>query len=47
MTYEYVATDVSAAVGALDAAALQQRFEELEQQAVGQLEEDGVPRTGW
>ena len=42
MTYEYVATTYQR-LGALDAAALQQRFEELEQQAVSQLEEDGVP----
>ena len=43
MTYEYVATTYQR-LGALDAGALQQRFEELEQQAVSQLEEDGVPR---
>ena len=42
MTYEYVATTYQR-LGALDAGALQQRFEELEQQAVSQLEEDGVP----
>ena len=43
MTYEYVATTYQR-LGALDAAALQQRFEELEEQAVRQLEEDGVPK---
>ncbi|MFN8187714.1 MAG: hydantoinase/oxoprolinase family protein [Gaiellales bacterium] len=42
MVYEYVATTYQR-LSALDARALQQRFEELEEQALRQLEEDGVP----
>jgi len=42
MVYEYVST-VYQRVSKLDAAALQQSFEELEQQARQQLEADGVP----
>jgi N-methylhydantoinase A/oxoprolinase/acetone carboxylase beta subunit len=41
MVYEYVATTYQR-LGALDGPALQQRFEELERQAVEQLEEDRV-----
>jgi N-methylhydantoinase A/oxoprolinase/acetone carboxylase beta subunit len=42
MTYEYVATTYQR-LATLDAAALQQRFEDLEALAVTQLEEDGIP----
>jgi N-methylhydantoinase A/oxoprolinase/acetone carboxylase beta subunit len=42
MVYEYVATTYQR-LSALDAPALQRRFEELEEQALRQLEEDGVP----
>jgi N-methylhydantoinase A/oxoprolinase/acetone carboxylase beta subunit len=42
MAYEYVATTYQR-LGALDPAALQERFEELERQAADQLEQDGVP----
>jgi N-methylhydantoinase A/oxoprolinase/acetone carboxylase beta subunit len=42
MVYEYVATTYQR-LAKLDAPALQRRFEELEEQAVRQLEEDGVP----
>ncbi len=41
MVYEYVTTTYQR-VSALDAAALQQAFEELEEQARAQLEEDGI-----
>ncbi len=41
MVYEYVSTTYQR-LSALDAAALQRRFEELEEQARAQLEEDGV-----
>jgi N-methylhydantoinase A len=41
MVYEYVATTYQR-LSKLDASALQRRFEELEEQAVRQLEEDGV-----
>jgi N-methylhydantoinase A/oxoprolinase/acetone carboxylase beta subunit len=41
MVYEYVATTYQR-LSKLDAAALQKRFEELESEALGQLEEDGV-----
>ena len=42
MVYEYVATTYQR-LAKLDAPALQRRLEELEEQAVRQLEEDGVP----
>ncbi len=42
MVYEYAATTYQR-LSKLDAAALQRRFEELEAQARGQLEEDGIP----
>jgi 5-oxoprolinase (ATP-hydrolysing)/N-methylhydantoinase A len=42
MVYEYVATTYQR-LSKLDAAALQTRFEELEAEALGQLEEDGIP----
>jgi N-methylhydantoinase A/oxoprolinase/acetone carboxylase beta subunit len=42
MVYEYAATTYQR-LSRLDAAALQQRFEELEQQAADQLAHDGVP----
>ena len=42
MVYEYVST-VYERLSALDAAALQQAYEELEEQARVQLEEDGMP----
>jgi len=42
MVYEYVATTYQR-LSKLDAPALQRRFEELEEQAVRQLEEDGIP----
>ena len=42
MVYEYAATTYQR-LSKLDAFAVQQRFEELEQQAVRQLEEDGIP----
>ncbi|MFN0155018.1 MAG: hydantoinase/oxoprolinase family protein [Gaiella sp.] len=42
MVYEYVATTYQR-LATLDAPALQRRFEELEELAVKQLEEDGVP----
>jgi N-methylhydantoinase A/oxoprolinase/acetone carboxylase beta subunit len=42
MVYEYVATTYQR-LSKLDAAALQQRFEELEAQAAAQLAEDGIP----
>jgi N-methylhydantoinase A/oxoprolinase/acetone carboxylase beta subunit len=42
MVYEYVATTYQR-LSQLDATALQQRFEELEAQAAGQLAEDGIP----
>jgi N-methylhydantoinase A/oxoprolinase/acetone carboxylase beta subunit len=41
MVYEYVATTYQR-LSKLDAAALQRRFEELEEQAVSQLAEDGI-----
>lgn len=43
VVYEYVATTYQR-VSKLDPAALQAKFEELEEQARGQLEEDGVPQ---
>ncbi len=42
MVYEYVATTYQR-LSTLDAGALQKRFEELEELALRQLEEDGVP----
>jgi N-methylhydantoinase A/oxoprolinase/acetone carboxylase beta subunit len=42
MVYEYVATTYQR-VSKLDAEALARRFHELEQQAIGQLQEDGIP----
>jgi len=42
MVYEYGATTYQR-LSKLDIAALQRRFEELEAQAAGQLEEDGIP----
>jgi N-methylhydantoinase A/oxoprolinase/acetone carboxylase beta subunit len=42
MVYEYVATTYQR-LSQLDATALQQRFEELEAEAAGQLAEDGIP----
>ncbi len=42
MVYEYAATTYQR-LSKLDADALQRRFEELEAQAAGQLEEDGIP----
>jgi N-methylhydantoinase A/oxoprolinase/acetone carboxylase beta subunit len=42
MVYEYASTTYQR-VSKLDAAALQQKFEELEEQARAQLEEDGIP----
>ena len=42
MVYEYVSTAYQR-LSTIDAAALQRRFEELEEQARTQLEEDGVP----
>src|SRR6185437_291294 len=43
MVYEYVST-VYQRVSKLDAAALQQSFEELEASAYAQLDQDGIPR---
>ncbi|MBM3679615.1 MAG: hydantoinase/oxoprolinase family protein, partial [Actinobacteria bacterium] len=42
MVYEYVATTYQR-LSKLDAHALQRRFEELEEEAVKQLDEDGIP----
>jgi N-methylhydantoinase A/oxoprolinase/acetone carboxylase beta subunit len=42
MVYEYAATTYQR-LSKLDAAALQRRFEELEEQAAKQFEEDGIP----
>jgi N-methylhydantoinase A/oxoprolinase/acetone carboxylase beta subunit len=42
MVYEYVATTYQR-MSKLDAPAVQRRFEELEEQALRQLEEDGIP----